>query len=461
MYTVRLRSLGFNQIESTLPDEKKKIGCYRVYGVGFCDQVIKLYLRMAAFFATRYKPVSVQLESMERTKLAMTQKNIKRCIIDVLKTNANLQKVTLNAKLLEINISNYLKTHKEVSLQSLTHFFQVNFDANSHENYVNILINFLQKQQIAEGSNETDVEIPFYVHTTLGNLSFSEVTHPNWTKGILFFKEGQLHYKTLDNLSSIGAGYLNRMRKDFLEELKTNSNPLLATKAIIHHNLENGFNAILRPFTADSIRVAPKSLDPVIQAHAINFRSQAYIATAEPTQEMAHHFWKMAFKEGVDLIVKLTPNINTENSSRTYWPLLNEVFLTEDLSIKCQEEIPLGSHLCKRVFEVKSGNQTKIIKQLDFIGWPDFSVPNLKEFHKLLNQIDEEQKNVIQKPILVHCGAGIGRTGTLIAGHQIKKKPSQSISNTILSMRQQRPYRMVETPQQYAFLYNLKVLYQN
>eukprot|EP00731_Ephydatia_muelleri_P019059 Em0011g1099a len=103
-----------------------------------------------------------------------------------------------------------------------------------------------------------------------------------------------------------------------------------------------------------------------------------------------------------------------------------------------------------RVLEVAlSGSAARKVTQFHFTGWPDHGVPeyatSLLAFHRKVKSQHDGSKG----PILVHCSAGVGRTGTLIAIdtvlEQIEKEGLVDIAGTIRKMRRQR-MKMVQTP---------------
>ena len=105
------------------------------------------------------------------------------------------------------------------------------------------------------------------------------------------------------------------------------------------------------------------------------------------------------------------------------------------------------------------------------VGWPDMGVPVKADYTYLLELI-KEMKKIKDKhpamPIVVHCSAGIGRTGTLIAlffltsliDYQVKNKHTirASVFGTVRALREQR-YGAVQTFEQYEFIYDFIALY--
>jgi len=101
---------------------------------------------------------------------------------------------------------------------------------------------------------------------------------------------------------------------------------------------------------------------------------------------------------------------------------------------------------------------TRRIVQVHCTEWPDNGVPNSTEVMKeLVNEVDIRKKK-LKDPILIHCSAGIGRTGTFVAIHMClqsyKYIKLYDIKETVLHLRSQR-IGMVQSFDQYVFLHNV------
>ncbi len=109
----------------------------------------------------------------------------------------------------------------------------------------------------------------------------------------------------------------------------------------------------------------------------------------------------------------------------------------------------------------KSGEENRSVTQIDYPEWNDFgasssgTLPSLRSLYK-----KEHGDNPTAAS--VHCRAGVGRTGTFIAyesiTNQLEKavkdntidtlKPADMIISTIMNIRKQRNWQMVQRPQQ-------------
>ncbi|XP_072172795.1 receptor-type tyrosine-protein phosphatase alpha-like [Diadema setosum] len=139
-----------------------------------------------------------------------------------------------------------------------------------------------------------------------------------------------------------------------------------------------------------------------------------------------------------------------------YWPRDTKdspVYGDIRLSMTSEDTFPYWT---KRSLIVIKGNETRTLTQFHFTSWPDKDVPKHKS--QLLRFIKEVQGHhgSSSSPLLIHCSAGVGRTGVVIGIDSIVSRAKQTgmveVFNFVASMREKRPH-MVQTPEQYAFLY--------
>ena len=105
--------------------------------------------------------------------------------------------------------------------------------------------------------------------------------------------------------------------------------------------------------------------------------------------------------------------------------------------------------------------------QIHFTGWPDHGIPETKNgkvfkvFCDIINKVDE--LNDKKDPIVVHCSAGVGRTGTFVSMYLLEKEIDEQIKaekeeirfnifNLVRKIKEMRLY-MVQAPIQYQFVY--------
>nr|XP_022912778.1 tyrosine-protein phosphatase 10D-like isoform X1 [Onthophagus taurus] len=183
-----------------------------------------------------------------------------------------------------------------------------------------------------------------------------------------------------------------------------------------------------------------------------------YIATQGPLESTIVDFWRMVIQENVAVIVMVAQFVEHEKAKcHQYFPNNHETMAIGDgIEIKCANEVPLGSYI-KRTLMVQRELMQITITHLQYIQWPDFGCPNdadsMLDFCNILRQCVEQYKS----KTIIHCSAGVGRTGTLIALdillQTIENAGDIDIFKTVLNLRKQR-VRMVQTEKQYMYIHN-------
>jgi protein tyrosine phosphatase len=174
-----------------------------------------------------------------------------------------------------------------------------------------------------------------------------------------------------------------------------------------------------------------------------------------------------------------------------YWPEKDrKLTLGGDLTLKLLSTLHLSHHdITLRKIKISYQSLSREIYHLHYEGWPDFGVPESSlAIRELLRLSHFFQTPCPSSPIVVHCSAGIGRSGAFITiatimnspifKNLVQTNPSPSpsdlgyllqilsshfsISNIVLTLRKQRHPGMVQTPHQYKFIYTtlLDEIYQ-
>jgi protein tyrosine phosphatase len=124
----------------------------------------------------------------------------------------------------------------------------------------------------------------------------------------------------------------------------------------------------------------------------------------------------------------------------------------------------------KRVFRVsherEGHSKERFITQIHYENWPDGGIPDPVLFGCLLEAIDDLKINKVS-PIVVHCSAGIGRSGIFVAVHSIRKTIQRArkwgqhgntivvnIPKALIGLRLQRK-SLVGSSKQFAFIYEM------
>lgn len=100
--------------------------------------------------------------------------------------------------------------------------------------------------------------------------------------------------------------------------------------------------------------------------------------------------------------------------------------------------------------------EQRIIRHFHFTTWPDFGVPNPPQTLVRFVRAFRERVGPDQRPIVVHCSAGVGRSGTFITLdrilQQIQVNDYVDIFGIVYAMRKERVW-MVQTEQQYICIH--------
>ncbi|XP_028974542.2 receptor-type tyrosine-protein phosphatase F isoform X13 [Esox lucius] len=214
----------------------------------------------------------------------------------------------------------------------------------------------------------------------------------------------------------------------------------------------------------DHSRVVLTSVDAVPGSDYINanyidgYRKQnAYIATQGPLPETLSDFWRMVWEQRAHTIVMMT---RLEEKSRVkcdqYWPVRG----TETygmIQVTMLDTVELATYSVRTFALYKNGSSEKReIRQFQFMAWPDHGVPEyptpILAFLRRVKACNPPDAG----PMVVHCSAGVGRTGCLIVIEamleRMKHEKSVDIYGHVTCMRAQRNY-MVQTEDQYVFIH--------
>uniref|UniRef100_A0A3Q4HT37 protein-tyrosine-phosphatase n=1 Tax=Neolamprologus brichardi TaxID=32507 RepID=A0A3Q4HT37_NEOBR len=237
---------------------------------------------------------------------------------------------------------------------------------------------------------------------------------------------------------------------------------------------KNRYKNIL-PF--DTTRVEIREMDPdvpgsdYINANYIRVNGRfveegkVFIATQGCLQNTVVDFWKMVYQENSHVIVMTTKEMERgRNKCFRYWPDLHASKEFGKVLVRNVDERPAQDHILRKL-EVtrldRVGNPVRYIWHYQYLSWPDHGVPNEPGgVLWFLEEVNRTQSTIPHTgPIVVHCSAGIGRTGTIIVIDILIDIINRQgldcdidVPKTIQRVRQQRS-GMVQTEAQYKFIY--------
>lgn len=195
-------------------------------------------------------------------------------------------------------------------------------------------------------------------------------------------------------------------------------------------------------------------------------RPKQYIAAQGPTEKTLFDFWRMVWEQGVECIVMTTGLVeNNRKKCNRYWPeAQSDGFEFGWCKIEHLEAVQYPEWITTTLKLTNTqNNKSRMMKHFWYTTWPDHGVPkSASPVIAFLRAVKRETVNS-QAPILVHCSAGIGRTGTFMAidtGMQQLQCDWRvcDISGTVKKMRKERG-GSVQTPIQYRFIHQALLEY--
>ncbi|XP_055884947.1 receptor-type tyrosine-protein phosphatase T-like isoform X2 [Biomphalaria glabrata] len=188
-------------------------------------------------------------------------------------------------------------------------------------------------------------------------------------------------------------------------------------------------------------------------------KPRAYIASQGPNKIMIRDFWRMVWQHKVSKIIMLTNLMEAcKKKCEQYWP--------DEGSQKYGDITVLHVNVTKysdfiiRTFEISKVAEmenNRIVKQFHFTTWSDHGAPTypttlLAFRRKVMNFKPEDSA-----PVLSHCSAGIGRTGTFIAlNYLLEQAVAENQVDVLRCAQLMRANRvnMIQTLEQYVFVYD-------
>ncbi|XP_069359161.1 tyrosine-protein phosphatase Lar isoform X7 [Maniola hyperantus] len=234
-----------------------------------------------------------------------------------------------------------------------------------------------------------------------------------------------------------------------------------------HSNMEvnKPKNRYANVIAYDHSRVILQPIDGILGSDYINAnycdgyrKHNAYVATQGPLQETFADFWRMCWELRTSTIVMMTKlEERTRIKCDQYWPSRgSESYGMMTVTIAEVQEL---ATYCIRTFQVtrNGGAERREIKQLQFTAWPDHGVPDhpapFLQFLRRVRALNPPDAG----PLVVHCSAGVGRTGCFIVIDSMLERARHErtvdIYGHVTCLRAQRNY-MVQTEDQYIFIHD-------
>ncbi|XP_008319238.1 receptor-type tyrosine-protein phosphatase alpha isoform X2 [Cynoglossus semilaevis] len=186
-----------------------------------------------------------------------------------------------------------------------------------------------------------------------------------------------------------------------------------------------------------------------------------FIAAQGPKEETVNDYWRMIWEQNTATIVMVT-NLKERKECKCaqYWPDQG-CWTYGNIRVSVEDSMVLVDYTIRKfciqqVGDVSGKKPQRLVTQFHFTSWPDFGVPftpiGMLKFLKKVKTFNPQYAG----PIVVHCSAGVGRTGTFIVidamVDMMLAERKVDVFGFVTRIRAQR-CQMVQTDMQYVFIF--------
>uniref|UniRef100_A0A8C8FU58 Receptor-type tyrosine-protein phosphatase C n=1 Tax=Oncorhynchus tshawytscha TaxID=74940 RepID=A0A8C8FU58_ONCTS len=188
--------------------------------------------------------------------------------------------------------------------------------------------------------------------------------------------------------------------------------------------------------------------------------SKKYIAAQGPKEETVGDFWRMVWEQQSSIIVMVTRcEESNRNKCAQYWPSPErEVEIFEGFVVKLNREEHCPDYIIRHLSLTNKREKSaeREVTHIQFTSWPDHGVPGEPHLLLKLRRRVNAFKNLFSGPIVIHCSAGVGRTGTYMGidamMEGLEAEGRVDIYGYVVKLRRQRCL-MVQVEAQYILIH--------
>ncbi|XP_009997936.1 PREDICTED: receptor-type tyrosine-protein phosphatase V-like [Chaetura pelagica] len=249
------------------------------------------------------------------------------------------------------------------------------------------------------------------------------------------------------------------------EELKEVGKEQPKVEAELPANVSKNRYPHVLPYDHSRVKLSQQGEDPHSDYINANFMpgytsQQEFIATQGPLKKTIEDFWRLVWEQNVCNIIMLT--VCMENGRVLcdhYWPSESAPVSYGQVRVHLLMQSS-SEEWTMRQFKLWHGVRAeRHVSHLHYTAWPDHGIPesttSILTFRELVREHIQSTKDA--GPTLVHCSAGVGRTGTFIALdrllQQMKQEKVVDTFGVVYTLRMNR-YLMIQTLSQYIFLHS-------
>ncbi|CAF0868817.1 unnamed protein product [Brachionus calyciflorus] len=236
-------------------------------------------------------------------------------------------------------------------------------------------------------------------------------------------------------------------------------------------SIKNRYKTIV-PNETTRVRLPIRNNDPLSSYINANYitgykdEPKAYIASQGPMSNTINDFWFTIWTEQVTCIVMITKLFErNKNKCELYIPeQINETKIYDNIKVSVNQVKQFQDYEIRQI-SVTCNNETRIVYHYWYTAWPDHNLPeNPNALIQLIKQVENLKKfdDMKKGRVLVHCSAGVGRTGCFLAIaigiKQIDNEALIDIVKIVCRLRKERG-GMIQTLEQYEFIYQVLAYY--
>ncbi|CAI4230466.1 unnamed protein product [Auanema sp. JU1783] len=325
----------------------------------------------------------------------------------------------------------------------------------------NEVVNFIRKFRDVSGGAELVLTIKPNVYR-LGDES-DEPEVSNYPESARVAESVPRSDKLSHSLRILGETLASGKIVQQFEQLYRKKVGMTMNDCRLPHNVNKNRYRDVCPYDSTRVHLASSSNGDYINANYVNMEIPSsgivnrYIACQGPLAQTTSDFWLMVWEQLCTTIVMLTTTVERGRvKCHQYWPRLYESQEYGRLIVTCLKERET-TNCCYREFSVKDWNtkEERRVTQMQYTAWPDHGVPDdPMHFIQFVDEVRRARAGSVD-PIVVHCSAGIGRTGVLIlmetASCLVEANEPVYPLDITKTMRDQRPMA-IQTPCQYTFV---------
>ena len=254
-----------------------------------------------------------------------------------------------------------------------------------------------------------------------------------------------------------------------LEEQELTRDPALFSEALLPCNADKNRYLNVAPYNSTRVTLTSVEGGDYINASYVASGSKIYIAAQAPLESGIREWYLMLYENFVFTVLMLT-KIQESGviKASDYFPTFERGFNFQDIGLQVQldSSYQLTTDITVRKILLQRGDEPpRTLTHYHFVGWPDHGIPEPTQLYEMKRLIDEDyRKNawLFEFPQVVHCSAGIGRTGTWIvlatlvedfeAALQNNEIAEFNLMSIVENIRNQRT-GMLTSIDQFEFLY--------